>query len=53
MYESMPVYQISIPVSLSTYLMSLNKYGYHITNMSHKAIMLHGHTDPIFLCMCA
>ena len=37
------------PTSLYTYLMSLNKYDFHIANMNHTAIMLYGHIDPMFL----
>ena len=33
--------------------MSLNKYGHHIANMSHTAIMLHEHIDPTFMYMYA
>ena len=33
--------------------MSLNKYGCHITNMSHIIIMLNGHTDISILHMYA
>ena len=39
--------QVSTPVSLYTSDMSLNKYGCHITNMSHTAIMVNGYLDPI------
>ena len=35
-------YTKSTPVSLYTFNMSLNQYGCHIANMSHKVIMLHG-----------
>ena len=49
MHACMYVYQVSTPMSLCTYLMTLNKYDCHITNMSHKAIMLYGDIDPTFL----
>ena len=45
--------KISTPMSLYTYLMSLNKYDCHIANISHTAIMLHAHIDPTFLHMSA
>ena len=32
---------------------SLNQYGYHITNMSYTAIMLNGHMDPTIVHRCA
>ena len=44
----MYVYQNFTHVSLYTFDMSLNKYGYHIPNMSHKAIMLNGYRPSIF-----
>ena len=50
------VFQItSILLSHCTLIehMSLNKYGYHIANMSHTAIMLNGNIDPTFLHICA
>ena len=43
----------STPMSLYTYLMSLNKYGCHIANMTHTAITVLGHMDPKFLHMYA
>ena len=43
----------STPMSLYTYLMSLNKYDYNIANMTPSAIMLNGHIDPAFLYMSA
>ena len=39
----------STSMLLYTYLMSLNKYGCHIANMSHIVIMVNSYIDPIFL----
>ena len=35
-------------VNIHMFGMSLNKYGCHIANMRHTAIMLCDHTDPTF-----
>ena len=41
------------PLSLYTYLVSVNKYHCHITNMIHTAIMLDEHIDPTYLHISA
>ena len=40
-------------VALHILPISRNKYDSHIANMSHTAIMLHGHTDPLFFHVSA
>ena len=43
----------STPMSVYTYLMSLNKYCCQITNMGHRSIMLNRPIGPTFLHMYA
>ena len=38
-------------VTVDIFHMSLNKYGCHIPNIRHTAIMLYGHIYPTF-CVC-